>query len=59
MNVLICSESHFVQVGNEVYCPLLSPGYFQRYRDVWDEVVVLGRLAVRSRIAARCAAVGT
>ena len=43
MNVLICTESHYVQVGDEVYCPLLSPDYFQRYREVWEEVVVLGR----------------
>ena len=49
MNVLICTESHYVQVGDEVYCPLLSPDYFQRYREIWDEIVVLGRSRVASR----------
>ena len=49
MNLLICSESHFVQVGRDVYCPLLSPDYFQRYRAVWDEVVVLGRLSTKAQ----------
>ena len=50
MNVLICTESHYVQVGDEVYCPLLSPDYFQRYREIWDEIVVLGRSRVASRV---------
>src|SRR5262245_39749388 len=49
MNVLVCSESHFVRVGSNVYCPLMPPDYFQRYREVWDQVVVMGRLAERSQ----------
>ena len=49
MNILICSESHYVQVGGELYCPLLSPDYFQRYREAWDEVIVLARASVASQ----------
>jgi putative PIG3 family NAD(P)H quinone oxidoreductase len=45
MNVLICSESHFVKVGDRVYCPQTPSEFFQRYREAWDEVVILGRLA--------------
>ncbi len=48
MNVLICSEAHFVQVGEHVYCPQSPPDYFQRYREGWEEVIILGRLAFRS-----------
>src|SRR5437867_1154224 len=45
MNVLLCVEDHFVRVGDQVYCRLSPPAVFQRYRAVWDEVVVLGRSA--------------
>jgi glycosyltransferase involved in cell wall biosynthesis len=48
MNVLLCSESHFVQVGENVYCPQTPPDYFQRYRQGWEEVIILGRLALSS-----------
>ena len=43
MNVLICSENHFILVGDEVHFPLTGPGFFQRYRKVWDEVIILSR----------------
>jgi len=45
VNVLLCMEDHFVQVGDDVYSRLVHPGFFQRYRAVWDDVVVLGRSA--------------
>ena len=50
MNLLICSESHYAQVGTDIYCPQTPPDYFQRYREVWDKVVLLGRLAICSQV---------
>src|SRR5262249_26502911 len=36
-----------VKVGAQSYATSLSPTFFRRYLDVWDEVVVLDRLAHR------------
>src|SRR5262245_14283357 len=49
MNVLICCENHFVQVGDEVHFHLTGPRFFQRYRDVFDEVVILARSAKKDK----------
>jgi glycosyltransferase involved in cell wall biosynthesis len=49
VKVLVCVEDHFVQVGGDVYSRLVPPGFFQRYRAVWDDVVVLGRAAPVAR----------
>jgi glycosyltransferase involved in cell wall biosynthesis len=44
MNVLVCTEQHFTQVGERIFCRQSTPSMFQRYREVWDEVIVLARL---------------
>src|SRR5262249_19098662 len=47
MNVLVCTDMHFIQVGERYYAPGCRASFFQRYTEVWDEVLVLGRLARR------------
>src|SRR6516165_2171771 len=45
MNVLVCADMHFVQVGDQYYAPGCAQNFFQRFRDVWEQVIVFGRLA--------------
>jgi hypothetical protein len=45
MNVLVCTENHFVEVGTDVFSNQTSPEFFQRYLDAWEEVKVLGRVS--------------
>jgi glycosyltransferase involved in cell wall biosynthesis len=45
MNVLVCLEHHFIQCGGQFYSRLLSPAFMQRYREVWDQVLVLARVS--------------
>jgi glycosyltransferase involved in cell wall biosynthesis len=48
MNVLVCFEHHFIQCGGQYYSRQLSPAFMQRYREVWDRVLVLARLSRQS-----------
>jgi glycosyltransferase involved in cell wall biosynthesis len=45
MNVLVAADLHFVKVGDQYYSKECVPNFFQRYLEVWDQVIVLGRLA--------------
>jgi glycosyltransferase involved in cell wall biosynthesis len=45
MNILVSSECRFVESDGKYYTAALSPTFFQRYLDVWDEVLLLARVA--------------
>jgi glycosyltransferase involved in cell wall biosynthesis len=45
MKVLVTSECRFVDVGGTLYTSALTPTFFQRYLDVWDEVLLLARVS--------------
>jgi glycosyltransferase involved in cell wall biosynthesis len=45
MNLLVCTDTHFVKVGDHYYAPGCAQNFFQRFRDVWEQVIVFGRLA--------------
>ena len=49
MNILVTSESHFIDVGGTMYANNIAPEFFQRYLDVWDEVILLARVSQAER----------
>ena len=49
MNVLVTSENRFVDVDGTMYTTTITPTFFHRYLDVWDEVLLLARVSCADR----------
>src|SRR5262245_49351723 len=45
MNVLVTSESRFVDVDGTIYGQGVTPTFLERYLPPWDEVLLLARVA--------------
>jgi hypothetical protein len=45
MNVLVTSEARFVDVDGTIYTRNITPTFFERYLDIWDEVLLLARVS--------------
>jgi hypothetical protein len=45
MNVVVTSEAHFIDVDGTIFSRSIGASFFERYREVWEEVLLLARLS--------------
>ncbi len=42
MNVVVTTEGHFIDVDGVIFSRSIAPTFFERYLEVWEEVLLLG-----------------
>ena len=45
MNVVVTTEGHFIDVDGVIFSRSIAPTFFERYLEVWEEVLLLVRLS--------------